>query len=340
MNIKSVNNFYFTKSNLSVKNNTNPLSVKRNNPSFGQTTIRDSFEQQYENNIDKYMVYAEIFFDTIENVAKELDGYGLVFDREYAMQSPVKSAKSMSSKVERSGSFDVPDLIRTTLYFSNPYDTDFINKKFLPSMEEHGYVLAKVNGKPDIDFRLEGVGSPQKSGYEDIQMRFIEKKAKKNKIKYELIILFGPNYAQAKHLESEKVYNLIRQFDELHIDFTEAPIGSDQFKAQRYIQLIKTQAQNKISKKLFDNAKNKDFYNICEMSPITFTPQNKTLINNYFSALKDKTKNYYKHKKINARNSQLSLIQLRKEEKDDINLINYISSMFNATIKYFEKNPQ
>ena len=338
MIINPINNFYITKTNYTGGASRPPF---RHKPlSFGQSTIKDSFEMQHEHNMNKYRVYADIFFDTLDDVAKELKEYGVIFDRQYAMLNPIKSAKSMSSKVTRSGSFDVPDLIRTTIYMTNPYDTSFIYNKFLPSMEEHGYVLAKVNGKPDIDFRLEGIGEPQKSGYEDIQMRFVEKKAKKNKIKHELIVLFGPNYAQAKHLESEKVYNLIRQFDELHIDFSDAPVGSNEFKAHRYIQLIKTQARNKISKKLFDNAKNKDFYKIDDVAPITFTPENKALINNYFAALKDRTKDYYRHKRTLAQNSELALIQLRKDEKDDLTLISYIDDMFNASIKYFEKNPQ
>ena len=336
MNISPINNFYFTKMTPFNSAGRQP----QYNVHFGQSTIKDSFEMQHEHNMNRYMVYAEIFFDTLEQVAAELEEYGVSFDRAYAMQNPIKSAKSTSSKVARSGSFDVPDLIRTTIYMSNPYDTNFIYNKFLPAMETHGYILAKENGKPDIDFRLEGIGSPKKSGYEDIQMRFVEKKSKKNKIKHELIILFGPNYAQAKHIESEKVYNLIRQFDELHIDFTDAPIGSNEFKAHRYIQLIKTQAQNKISKKLFDNAKNKDFYKIDDAAPIYFTPENKALISNYFSALKDRTRDYYRHKRTQARNSELALIQLRKDEKDDITLINYIDDMFKATIKYFEKNPE
>lgn len=338
MIINPINNFYITKTNYT--GGVSRPRIQGKTPSFGQSTIKDSFEMQHEHNMNKYRVYADIFFDTLEDVAKELEEYGVTFDRQYAMQNPIKSAKSTSSKVTRSGSFDVPDLIRTTIYMTNPYDTSFIYNKFLPSMEEHGYVLAKVNGKPDIDFRLEGIGEPQKSGYEDIQMRFVEKKSKKNKIKHELIVLFGPNYAQAKHIESEKVYNLIRQFDELHIDFTDAPIGSNEFKAHRYIQLIKTQARNKISKKLFDNAKNKDFYKIDDVAPITFSPENKALINNYFAALKDRTKDYYRHKRTQAQNSELALIQLRKDEKDDITLINYIDAMFGASIKYFEKNPQ
>ena len=327
----------------SIQHRTSPVlrrPLDRDTVSFKQSSIKESLELQHERNMAQYRIYADVFFDALENVAHELSGYGVSFDRQYAMLNPIKSAASMSSKISRSGSFDVPDLIRTTIYLQNPYDEEFIYQKFLPAMEDKGYVLSKVNGKPDIDFRLEGIGEPQKSGYEDIQMRFVEKKAKKNKIKHELIVLFGPNYAQAKHIESEKVYNLIRQFDELHIDFTDAPIGSNEFKAHRYIQLIKTQARNKISKKLFDNAKNKDFYKIDDVAPITFSPENKALINNYFAALKDRTKDYYRHKRTQAQNSELALIQLRKDEKDDLTLINYIDAMFGASIKYFEKNPQ
>ena len=327
----------------SIQHRTSPVlrrPLDRDTVSFKQSSIKESLELQHERNMAQYRIYADVFFDALENVAHELSGYGVSFDRQYAMLNPIKSAASMSSKISRSGSFDVPDLIRTTIYLQNPYDEEFIYQKFLPAMEDKGYVLSKVNGKPDIDFRLEGIGHPQKSGYEDIQMRFVEKKSKKNKIKHELIILFGPNYANAKHLESEKVYHLIRQFDELNIDLKDAPIGSHEFKANRYIELIKTQAQNKISKKLFDNAKNKDYYKIDDVSPISFTPDNKMLLNTYFAALKDRTKDAYKIKRHNAQNSKIALIQLKKDEKDDLTLINYINDMLNATIQYFEKNPQ
>ncbi len=346
MNIKPLTGFYLPRTNNNTYENQKyhtvlpNMRLKNDQVSFTHSIFKDTLEQQHELNRKKYEKYAEKFFDVLENIADKFSENGVSFDREYAMQNPIKSATSMSSKISRSGSLDVPDLIRTTIYMKNPYDTNFINNEFLPAMEEHGYVLAKVNGKPDIDFRLEGLGRPQASGYEDIQMRFVKKDDKQKKVKHELIVLFGPNYAEAKHTESEKVYNIIRQFDELHMDFTDAPFGSHQFKADRYIQLIKTQAQNKISKKLFDNAKNKDFYKIDDVAPISFTPENKAVLKNYFLALHDRTLDYYKTKKKQAQNSEIALIQLKKDEQDDLTLIKYIGDMLKASIKYFEMNQQ
>lgn len=324
--------------------NVTPIKIRQtlagDTVSFKQSSIKDTIEMQHERNMEKYKVYADIFFDTLSSVAEELAEDGVSFDKDYAKLNPIKSANSVSSKIARSGSFDVPDLIRTTLFIENPYDKSLIYNKFLPAMEKRGYILAKANGKPDIDFRLDGIGGAQASGYEDIQMRFVEKNGKKNKIKHELIILFGPNYANAKHLESEKVYGVLRQFKELHMDTDDAPIGSAAFKAKRYIGLVKTQVENKISKKLYDNAKNKDFYKIDDVSQIYFTDENKKLMRNYFAALLDRTKDYYRDKRNSAKNSEIAKIQLRKDEKDDLALIHYINDMLRETVKYFERNPQ
>ncbi len=325
-------------------NNVTPIKTRQtltgDTVSFKQSSIKDTIEMQHERNIEKYKVYADIFFDTLGDVADELSEFGVSFDRDYAKLNPIKSANSVSSKIARSGSFDVPDLIRTTLFVENPYDKSLIYEKFLPAMEKRGYILAKANGKPDIDFRLDEIGEPQASGYEDIQMRFVQKNIKNNKIKHELIILFGPNYANAKHLESEKVYSILRQFKEIHMDTNDAPIGSPAFKAKRYMELVKTQVQNKISKKLYDNAKNKDFYKIDDISPIYFTDENKKLMKNYFAALLDRTKDYYREKRNSAKSSEIAIIQLRKDEKDDLALIHYINDMLRETVKYFERNPQ
>lgn len=341
MNIKPITPFNM-KNNLNNNYVIQPRFVqtlRHDSVNFTQSSIKDSIELAHERNMEKYKVYAEVFFDALDSVAKEFEDYGVSFDKKYAHKNPIKSASSLSSKISRSGSFDVPDLIRTTMYIQNPYDTEFIYEKFLPAMENRGYVLAKVNGKPDIDFRLEGLGEVKSSGYEDIQMRFVEKHgSSKNKIKHELIILFGPNYAEAKHNESEKVYNALRAFKELNLDTKDAKMGSHEFKAGRYIDLITIQVENKISKKLFDNAKNKDFYKIDDIAPIYFTDENKKLMKNYFAALKDRIRDAYKIKRAEARNSELATIQLRKDEKDDLALINYIQDLLRSSVKYFEKN--
>lgn len=305
----------------------------------GSHTIQDTVEHIYLANADRYKKYAEEFFEALRNTVKELSDYGYSFDEEYAMRNPVKSVKSMSSKIIRSGSFDVPDIIRTTVFNKNLYDLELVNNRFLPLMEKNGFLLAKQNGKLDIDYRLEGIGKPQPSGYEDIQMRFIKKNGGKNKVKHELITLFGPNYAKAKHEESEKVYGILRQFKELHMDCTEnVEIGSHAFKANRYINLISDMITSKISKKLYSNAKNKDYYGIDDVAKVHFTDENKSLLTNYFNGLNDNVKDYYKEKFDTAKSSMIAKIQLKKDKSDDIALINYIRNMLNETIKYFEVN--
>ncbi len=304
---------------------------------FTASTFKDSIEKSHERNMEKYMIQANLFFDVLDAVADELKDNGISFDREYAMQNPVKSAESVSSKVARSKSFDVPDLIRTTLYIKNIYDKNLIFNKLLPAMEKRGYVLARVKNKPDIDFRFGENASS--SGYEDIQMRFVNIINPKNKTKHELIILFGPNYANAKHEESEKVYNFTRQAKELHINFNNAEIGSPEFKIKRYIELINTMFANKISKKLFDNAKNKDFYNIDEAEVIEFTEEDEKLLRNYFEAIKDRTRDYYKRERSNTSDPQ-KIKELNKDLKSDLQRINNVQENLKKTISYFKQKQQ
>ncbi len=327
MLISSVNRPYYYRQNYSNS------SVRKNYASdsvhFTSSIFKDSIEKSHQKNMDKYMIQANLFFDVLEAVANDLKSYGVSFDREYAMKNPVKSASSVSSKVARSGSFDVPDLIRTTLYVKNIYDKDLINNKLLPAMEKRGYVLAKVKNKPDIDFRY---GDNRiESGYEDIQMRFVN--VINPKTKHELIILFGPNYAKAKHDESEKVYNLTRQAKELHIDFENAEVGSPEFKIKRYIELINIMFKRKVSQKLFENAKNKDFYGIDEAAEIYFSDENIALLRNYFEAIKDRTRDYYKFKKAEEPERAK---EFDKDLKSDLRRISEVQKGLKQTIDYFD----
>ena len=291
-------------------------------------TISDVIEAKVEREKIRMTRIATTYLDALEAIALSLRDDGISFDRAYCELNPVKSAKSYTSKIVRSGSFKVPDAIRATLYVKNPYDLSLLNDKLLPEMQKRGYILAHTDIKheellkrgyltppggnlatakayelPDLDIRLEdardnisqlapelrySISKPQKSGYEDIQMRFVrEFDKKKNPIQHELIILFGPNYAQAKHIESEKVYNHLRNFGELHMKFEDQTLGSHSQKATRYIDLIREMFVGKVSKKLFLNAKNKDLYDIQDEIPIRFTDDDINLFNTYFSGLKD-----------------------------------------------------
>jgi hypothetical protein len=149
-------------------------------------------------------------------------------------------------------------------------------------MEKYGYKLAPIPKKPgkfDLDIRLspevnagsyfqeshyfnDHMGFPQKSGYEDIQIRFVSTAAPK-KEKYELIILLSPEYANAKHLESEKVYGHVRRFDELNIKKDEQPTYYSK-KADQSIKFITKKFRENVAQKLFLKAKLADYCSVPE----------------------------------------------------------------------------
>ena len=339
-------------------------------------TISDVIEAKVEREKIRMTRIATTYLDALEAIALSLRDDGISFDRAYCELNPVKSAKSYTSKIVRSGSFKVPDAIRATLYVKNPYDLSLLNDKLLPEMQKRGYILAHTDIKheellkrgyltppggnlatakayelPDLDIRLEdardnisqlapelqySISKPQKSGYEDIQMRFVrEFDKKKNPIQHELIILFGPNYAQAKHIESEKVYNHLRNFGELHMKFEDQTLGSHSQKATRYIDLIREMFVGKVSKKLFLNAKNKDLYDIQDEIPIRFTDDDINLFNTYFSGLKDRVRSCYSEHRKAAAPSALAQRELAASQRHDRALITQIHDGLADTIEYF-----
>ncbi len=339
------------------------------------TQISDFVEKGVSDNMYRLQRIATTYLDVLESVALRLKDQGFSFDRAYCELNPVKSPKAYTSKVVRSGKFKVPDTIRATLYCNNIYDLDTLNT-LLRGMKLRGYVvsdtdmpikelikrgykptqeeLKNVNAEkivPDLDIRLEDVteqlpkleekfqysiGKPQKSGYEDIQIRFVRDfDKKKNPVQHELIILFGPNYSQAKHLESEKVYSFLRLFDELNMKFTDNTLGSHSQKANRYIDLIQQMFRGKVSEKLFLNAKNKDLYDIKEEVPITFSETDKKMFESYFSGLKDRLASCYKEEKNYAKVSESALKQLNSDLRHDRTLLKKIQDNLRETIEYF-----
>ena len=176
-------------------------------------TIGDALEAQMEANLPRFQRIATTYLDVLESVAFKLKDRGFSFDRAYCELSPVKSSKASKSKVIRSGTFKVPDQIRATIYCDDPYNLDKLNlllaemKKRgyvlaetdmpIKDLIKRGYIptaqeAENLNARkiiPDLDIRLEdkvseqitklppelrySIGKPQKSGYEDIQMRFI-----------------------------------------------------------------------------------------------------------------------------------------------------------------------
>lgn len=127
--------------------------------------------------------------------------------------------------------------------------------------------LSKEITVPDLDIRLENVSEqvtkldphlrysiskPQKSGYEDIQMRFIRDfDKKKNPIQHELIILFGPHYSKAKHDESKYVYDALRKFDELSMKFLMIQLAHTHIKLIVILNLLLKCSEAKFLKSYF-----------------------------------------------------------------------------------------
>lgn len=338
--------------------------------------VSDFVEAQVSADSGRLNRIATTYLDVLESVALKLKDYGFSFDRVYCERAPVKSPESYTSKIVRSGKFKVPDTIRATLYCKNPYDLSLLNDVLLPEMKKRGYVLADTEMSiedlvkrgyipteeelknpsmqkivPDLDIRLEDVseqvlkldpelrysiGKPQKSGYEDIQMRFIRDfDKKKNPVQHELIILFGPHTAVAKGEESNRVYNHLRSFGELHVDLNNKTIGSHSYRAGRYIDLINQMFRGKVSEKLYLNAKNKDLYDITEEVPISFSETDVSMFENYFSGLRDRITSVYSEAKKGATISDSAKKQLTKDLRHDRSLLTKIHDSLRETIEYF-----
>lgn len=343
------------------------------------STISDYVEKSVESGMARMRRIATTYLDVLESIAISLSKDGFSFDRAYCELSPVKSPKSYVSKITRSGNMKVPDYIRATLYCNNPYDLDNLTQKLLPEMKKRGYVLEKTETSleelvgrgyvpksdnvslkrkvkvPDLDIRLEGasesidkltpdlkysIGKPQKSGYEDIQMRFARVTDKSSTpISHELIILFGPNYARAKHLESEKVYSSLRELGKLNVDLSDRTFGSHSHKANRYIELIEQMFRGKISEKLFLNAKNKDLYDISDEIPIHFSKEDLKLFDTYFAGLLDRINSRYKELRLEHAADKEKLKELAVEKRLDSIKITKIRESLKETIDFFNSPP-
>ncbi len=375
MYILPVNNFNAQTAVINRKKN--ELHSQPNEIQFrGGTKIADLVENRVSNNMERLNRIATTYLDVLESVAAKLKDKGVIFDRAYCEQNPVKSPKSYTSKIVRSGSFKVPDAIRATLYITNPYDLSVLNDELLPELKKRGYVISdtemtvkdlKKRGYipepnesddkekiiPDLDIRLADVveqisklnpeyryaiSKPQKSGYEDIQMRLVRSfEKRKHPLQHELLILFGPNYAEAKHLESEKVYGILRKFDELNVKVKANEENPDAKLIYRYIDLIEKMMRGKISQKLYENAKNKDMFNIEEQIPITFLKTDLAQFEHYFKVLKSKISSYYRSEKLANQNNPEMLKQLSREQRADQARVNIIYDKLSETLAYFSK---
>ena len=335
----------------------------------------DFVEHAAEKNQDRLRRIATTYIDILESIAKELEAKGVSINRAYCLNNAVKSPKSFASKVARSGSFSVPDQIRATLFVNNPYDLSMLIDSIIPAMKERGYVIAEnptsvigltkrgyvptkkemIEGEkimPDLDIRLSdvaeqrvllgnkykyAVGGPQKSGYEDIQMRFIrEFEDRPSPLQHELIILFGPNYAAAKHLESDYVYTYTREFGELNLMKHLDENNQDSLVVSRYIDLIRKMLNGKISQKLYENAKNKDFYKIADEIPIEISDNDVAMFDNYFAELYRKISSYYSGLRKQNKGNEEVMKQINKEARQDKDSMGRMYAGLKKSVEYFK----
>ncbi len=359
-----------------IKKETSPTvtSPMCNMVSFGQAQkFGDFFLHQLKKTSRKMQVQenSNLFSAASSSIAKSLEGKGVTYNEAYNSISPIKSEDSYWSKVQRSG-FDVRDEIRRTFFCKNAYDLtvleDIINKYSdlgyaispinipVEKMVEKGYVPSKSELKkgfvelPDIDIRLDRnniakfvptlngyISEPQKSGYEDIQLRFIKKSDTRNPnpIKHELIIIFGENYAKAKHFESEKIYKYTRQLNELKFYRSTKSEGLKK-RTGEYIDAIKTKLNLGISQKLFASANSLDVKKIDNEMLINVSEQEIKELVKYFNKLREKGHNYYEIAEQRAK-TPARLKKIKQEHEADSKLLAYIRKNLEESITFFNE---
>lgn len=250
-------------------------------------TFEDLFKDYYDKKRPDHEVMGVRFVNALKSIAEDLKEYGFSFPKAIEDKA-VKGKAAYIDKWRRSGSNPM-DQVRSTLYFPNLYDINIILTKLLPAMRDNGYQLHLIPEERvgrrvkswmfDLDFRLKDIdpevvaklppelkkciGKPQKSGYEDIQIRFVDTTVKpKDRVPQELIILFGENYSKAKNDEHYYVYEITRDLcDKLRVNKLENPqLHSPEKRVQDNVKILRDLLNNTISKPLYINAKDQDFY--------------------------------------------------------------------------------
>lgn len=210
---------------------------------------------------------------------------------------------------------------------------------------------------PDIDIRLSkkridmsavpeeyrySIGKPQKSGYEDIQLRFIRDvdKDKTSPIYHELIIQFGPTYNRNAFKEHELVYEPLRLFEELHIPMNNPVKGEVTFKeypekgVEKFISDVKDMFRTMVSKVLINNGKNVDFFgNVDDNDEIFFNFIDIKKFERKFANITGFLKEYYRQQITKAQISLIATEQIYKDQKDDLRMLKNIKLMLENTIE-------
>ena len=248
----------------------------------------------------------------------------------------------------------------------NGYDYDEAKKilalylkelKENPSKEELIEVIrALKKDVPDLDIRLKlnsatkaeapedlqyTIGKPQKSGYEDIQLRFIREIDKDNPkpIYHELLIQFGPTYNRNAWKEHNMVYEPLRLFDELSIPLNNPVKGEVTFKeypekgVEKFVSDIKDMFRTKVSKVLVENGKNEDYLgNIEDNDEIFFTEFDIKKFERKFANIKGFLAEYYSQLTQKAAVSPMAQEQIEKDKLADLKIIKEIEDKLRKTI--------
>lgn len=348
--------------------------LKQDTISFeGSVKFEQFVEKTAQKNNEKLLAPATIYMDILESIAMKLQNLGVSFDRNYCEPNAIKSAKSVISKIKRSKTFIIPDRIRGTLFCKNIYDLSILFNNILPELAKRGYNIASTEVSiqdalrrgyipndeelsrgfviyPDMDIRLDNIfvqaealpenmkyslSKPQPSGYEDIQIRFKKTNGIKNDVLHELIIIVGSKYAEAKHDESNMIYNYTRQFKELNL-FNKSK-NSDETIAmiKRYTDLITKIFSTEISQKVYENAKSYDIFGIKTPMPISLSGEDEKILTGYYDSIEKLTKEYYK--KTIEEKSKNEKVQntLKKERKEDLERLANIRKGLTEAVDFY-----
>ena len=312
---------------------------------------------------------AATFLKVLEAISLKLAHLGVEFDVAYCSKKPVKDVNRCIEKMVGSGSLDIRDRLRASLFVKDIYNMDILNEIFreldewnyklhydkvpLEDALEAGYRptekdLKKKNIKlPDLDMRLDRsrvdeekiprelkhcLSHPQATGYEDIQFR-----VEKGGNLHEIIILMGKNYAKAKDEDSKYIYSRCRKFKELNFTKQEEN-NPNLIAAKGYIEAIKTMFRE-ISTKLFANAKQKDHYNTDTVRPLEFKLSEFINFNTYFVELENCVQKYYNDKKLEATTKGAKAV-LSKELEKDLEKLQKIRSELDESLKHFQEQKE
>ena len=106
---------------------------------------------------------------------------------------------------------------------------------------------------------------------------------------------------------------------------------------KRYIDLIKQLCSAEISQKLFENAKNKDVYNIDTQIPIKITQNEINSLQKYFEEIQIHLEELYEEMKSKYPSDSATHRKLNKDKKSDIALLNNIQTQLSQSIRKLNK---